>query len=109
MTALAPTLEAFFTQHLAGQRQASPRTIGSYRDTWRLFLGYALEKTGTAPAAIEIAALDAALVSGFLARAHPVRTQARGQLSQQKRVTTGRRMARRGKSLGRRGPELLGQ
>ena len=67
MTALAPTLEAFFTQHLAGQRQASPRTIGSYRDTWRLFLGYALEKTGTAPAAIEIAALDAALVSGFLA------------------------------------------
>ena len=67
MTALAPTLEAFFTQHLAGQRQASPRTIGSYRDTWRLFLGYALEKTGTAPAAIEIAALDAGLVSGFLA------------------------------------------
>jgi len=67
MTLLAPTLEAFFTQHLAGQRQASPRTIGSYRDTWRLFLGYALEKTGTAPAAIDIAAVDAVLVSGFLA------------------------------------------
>ena len=33
MTLLAPTLEAFFTQHLAGHRQASPRTIGSYRDT----------------------------------------------------------------------------
>ena len=28
MTLLAPTLEAFFTQHMAGQRQASPRTIG---------------------------------------------------------------------------------
>jgi len=67
MTVLAPTLEAFFTQHMAGQRQASPRTIGSYRDTWRLFLGYALEKTGTAPAAIDIAAVDAVLVSGFLA------------------------------------------
>jgi len=67
MTLLAPTLEAFFTQHMAGQRQASPRTIGSYRDTWRLFLGYALEKTGTAPAAIDIAAVDAGLVSGFLA------------------------------------------
>ncbi|MFG1710999.1 tyrosine-type recombinase/integrase [Nonomuraea sp. M3C6] len=66
MTALAPTLEAFFTQYLQGQRQASPRTIGSYRDTWRLLLGYALEKTGTAPAAIDIAALDVALVSGFL-------------------------------------------
>ena len=32
-----------------------------------LFLGYTLEKTGTAPAAIDIAALDAGLVSGFLA------------------------------------------
>ena len=67
MTLLAPTLEAFFTQHMSGHRQASPRTIGSYRDTWRLFLGYTLEKTGTAPAAIDIAALDAGLVSGFLA------------------------------------------
>ena len=67
MTLLAPTLEAFFTQHMSGQRQASPRTIGSYRDTWRLFLGYALEKTGTAPAGLDIAALDASLVSGFLA------------------------------------------
>ncbi len=67
MTLLAPTLEAFFTQHMAGHREASPRTIGSYRDTWRLFLGYALEKTGTAPAAIDIAAVDAVLVSGFLA------------------------------------------
>ena len=67
MTLLAPTLEAFFTQHMAGQRQASPRTIGSYRDTWRLFLGYALKKTGTAPASLDIAAIDAGLVSGFLA------------------------------------------
>ena len=67
MTLLAPTLEAFFTQHLAGQRQASPRTIGSYRDTWRLFLGYALEQTGPLPPRLDIAALDAGLVSGFLA------------------------------------------
>ena len=67
MTLLAPTLEVFFTQHMAGQKQASPRTIGSYRDTWRLFLRYALEKTGTAPAGLDIAAVDAGLVSGFLA------------------------------------------
>ncbi|HTQ88305.1 MAG TPA: tyrosine-type recombinase/integrase [Streptosporangiaceae bacterium] len=67
MTALAPTLEAFFTQQMAGHREASPRTIGSYRDTWRLFLGYARDKTGTAPAGLDIAALDAGLVSGFLA------------------------------------------
>jgi integrase/recombinase XerD len=67
MTLLAPTLEAFFTQHLAGHREASPATIGSYRDTWRLFLGYAREKTGTAPAGLDITAIDAGLVSAFLA------------------------------------------
>ena len=67
MTLLAPTLEAFFTQHLAGHRQARPRTIGSYRDTWRLFLGYALDTTGAAFAGLDIAALDAGLVSSFLA------------------------------------------
>jgi len=67
MTLLAPTLEAFFTQHMAGHREASPCTIGSYRDTWRLFLGYAQGKTGTAPVGLDIADLDAGLVSGFLA------------------------------------------
>jgi integrase/recombinase XerD len=67
MTLLAPTLEAFFTQHLAGHRQASPRTIGSYRDTWRLFLGYARQETGAAPAGLDIAVIDAVLVSSFLA------------------------------------------
>lgn len=67
MTLLAPTLEAFFTQHLAGQRQASPRTIGSYRDTWRLFLGHAQERTRAAPTDLDIAAVDASLVGDFLA------------------------------------------
>ena len=41
MTALAPTLEAFFTERLIGQRQASPNTIAAYRDAWRLLLGFA--------------------------------------------------------------------
>ena len=36
MTALAPTLEAFFTQRLAVQRDASPHTVAAYRDTLRL-------------------------------------------------------------------------
>ena len=39
MTALAPTLEAFFTERLIRQRQASPHTIAAYRDTFRLLLG----------------------------------------------------------------------
>ena len=36
MTLIAPTLQSFFTDRLARQRQASPRTIASYRDTLRL-------------------------------------------------------------------------
>ena len=40
MTLIAPTLQAFFTDRLARQLQASPRTIASYRDTLRLLLGY---------------------------------------------------------------------
>ena len=41
MTALAPTLEAFFTDRLIRQRQASPHTVTSYRDTWRLLVTFA--------------------------------------------------------------------
>jgi integrase/recombinase XerD len=41
MSALAPTLETFFTERLMHQRQASPNTIAAYRDAWRLLLGYA--------------------------------------------------------------------
>jgi site-specific recombinase XerD len=36
MTALAPTLQAYFTDRLICQRQVSPNTIASYRDTFRL-------------------------------------------------------------------------
>ena len=38
MTAFAPILQAFFTDRLIGQRQASPHTIAAYRDTFRLLL-----------------------------------------------------------------------
>jgi len=34
-TSFAPLLEHFFTQRLMQQRQASPHTISSYRDTFR--------------------------------------------------------------------------
>ena len=37
MSLLAPTLQAFFTDRLLTQRQASPRTVTAYRvpRTWR--------------------------------------------------------------------------
>jgi len=37
----APRLEHFFNQRLIAQRQVSPHTIASYRDTFRLFLQFA--------------------------------------------------------------------
>ena len=67
MTALAPTLEVFFTERLIHQRQASPNTIAAYRDAWRLLLGYAQQHTGKQPYQLDLGDLDAELVSHFLA------------------------------------------
>ena len=66
MSALAPTLEAFFWQRLIAQRDASPRTVAAYRDTWRLLLGFASEQTGKQPCQLDIADLDAPLIGAFL-------------------------------------------
>lgn len=66
MTALAPTVQAFFTERLASQRQASPRTIASYRDTLRLLLAFAKARTGTDPSRLDVADIDADFVAAFL-------------------------------------------
>jgi site-specific recombinase XerD len=66
MTVIAPVLESFFTQRLMTQQQASPHTIASYRDTFRLLLGYARERTGKLPGQLDFTDLDAPLISGFL-------------------------------------------
>ncbi|HTZ63273.1 MAG TPA: tyrosine-type recombinase/integrase [Solirubrobacteraceae bacterium] len=66
MSAIAPTLQAFFTERLTRQRQASPRTIASYRDTLRLLFCFAQQKTGKAPSALEWDDLDEPLISAFL-------------------------------------------
>jgi integrase/recombinase XerD len=66
VTALAPTLQAFFTDRLARQRHASGQTIAAYRDTWRLLLTFAAARTGRQPGKLDIADLDAPLVGGFL-------------------------------------------
>ena len=66
MTALAPLLQAFFTDRLMTQYGASAHTIASYRDTWRLLLSHVNQQTGKLPAHLDLADLDAATVSGFL-------------------------------------------
>jgi site-specific recombinase XerC len=40
----APLLERFFTQRLMQQRQASPYTITSYRDTFRQLLKFVQQR-----------------------------------------------------------------
>jgi integrase/recombinase XerD len=66
MSALAPTLQAWFTDRLIGQRNASPHTIAAYRDTLRLLLDYAEGRLGRQPCQLDIAELDAPLIAGFL-------------------------------------------
>jgi len=80
MTALAPTLQAFFTDRLIGQRQASPHTITGYRDTFQLLLRFAAEQTGTPPSDLDLDDLDEPLVAAFLdhleqGRGNSVRTR----------------------------------
>ena len=66
MTALAPTLQAFFTQRLITQRNASPQMIAAYRDTFRLLLTFAHDQTGKQPFQLDIDDLDAPLIGAFL-------------------------------------------
>ena len=66
MTTLAPTLQSFFTDRLIGQRRASPNTIAAYRDTFRLLLIFASQRTGSAPSELDIGDLDAPLIGAFL-------------------------------------------
>lgn len=48
------------------QRQASPHTIASYRDTFRLLLRFAGQRFGKQPSALTIDDLDASFVGAFL-------------------------------------------
>lgn len=62
----AVLLEAFFTQRLMHQRQASAHTIASYRDTFRMLLQFAQKRLHKAPSALALEDIDAPLVAAFL-------------------------------------------
>ena len=62
-----PTLlQRFFTQRLMQQRRASPHTIGSYRDTFRLLLHFAQARLGKPPTQLAFEQIDAPFVAAFL-------------------------------------------
>ena len=63
----ATLLERFFAERLLEHRNASPRTVMAYRDTFRLLLRYAERETGKPPAKLALNDADATLVLNFLA------------------------------------------
>jgi site-specific recombinase XerD len=65
-TSLAPLLERFFTQRLMQQRQASPHTISSYRDTFRMLLKFTQLRLHTPPSRLKFEEIDAPLIVAFL-------------------------------------------
>ena len=66
MSAIAPTLQRFFTDRLIQQRRVSPATIASYRDSLKLLFVFVQQRTGKAPATLDWADLDVETISAFL-------------------------------------------
>lgn len=63
----AGLLQRFFAERLLQQRNASPRTVEAYRDTFRLLLNYAEHERSKPPAKLALNDFDATLVLDFLA------------------------------------------
>ena len=59
-------LQSFFTERLLRQRNASPHTIAGYRDSFRLLLRFATERSGKPPSKLSIEDIDVALIGQFL-------------------------------------------
>lgn len=66
MNTIAPLLQAFFTDRLTRECDASPHTISSYRDTFRLLLAFVHQRTGKQPSLLTIRDLDARTIGAFL-------------------------------------------
>jgi len=66
ISTLPALVQAFFMDRLMQQRQASPHTVASYRDTFRLLLQFAQQRLGKAPSNLTLPEVDAPLVGAFL-------------------------------------------
>ena len=65
-TTFAALLTRFFSQRLVQQLHASPHTISSYRDTFRLLLRFANRRLDKEPSRLSWEDLDATLINTFL-------------------------------------------
>ena len=59
-------LAMFFSSHLMQQREASPHTIASYRDTFRLLVHYAQRELNKPPSELALEDFDSAFIGEFL-------------------------------------------
>ncbi len=63
---LGPMLRRYFCEYLVSQRDLSPRTIGSYRDTFRLLFAFLERRYRIKPDTLCVEDLDAPRVLAFL-------------------------------------------
>lgn len=66
LPSFAALLQRFFSDRLMRQRRASPHTIASYRDTFRLLLRFAQTQLGKPPTRLAFEQIDAPLITAFL-------------------------------------------
>ena len=59
-------LQAYFTERLMAECNASPNTIANYRDTFRLLIAFALRYLKKPPTKLAIQDLDAPFILRFL-------------------------------------------
>jgi site-specific recombinase XerD len=65
-SSLQSLIQRFFTDRLLKQLGASPHTIASYRDAFRLLLQFASERLGRAPSELHTEDFDASFLAQFL-------------------------------------------
>jgi site-specific recombinase XerD len=64
---IALRLQKFFAEHLARDKAASPNTVASYRDTWKMLLSFTADRNNVPACQIDFDMLDHACVTDFLA------------------------------------------
>jgi|TARA_R110002049_G_scaffold298515_1_gene488283 integrase/recombinase XerD len=70
---LPALIQRFFTDRLRIQMEASPHTVASYRDTFRLLMRFASAKHGKPPVKLAVEDIDADLVADFLVHTETAR------------------------------------
>lgn len=73
-TDLGTLVQAFFCKRLISQRRASPHTIASYRDTFRLLLAFVQKRLSRPPSQLELKDISPSLISDFLDHLEATRT-----------------------------------